>query len=57
VEGYKIDHAQDPDAFPETKWPTQTLDELLEVTFEGRMILTVDHPAMRRLLGMEQSLK
>jgi hypothetical protein len=57
VEGYKIDHAQDPDAFPETKWPTQTLDELLEVTFEGRMILTVDHPAMRRLLGMKQSLK
>ena len=30
--------ARDPDAFPEPKWPTQSLDELIERTFAGRMI-------------------
>ena len=38
VEGYKIDFARDQDAFPKPKWPTQSLDELIEVTFAGRMI-------------------
>jgi hypothetical protein len=57
VEGYKIDHALDPDAFPEPKWPPQPMSELIEVTFAGRMISTVDHPGMRRLLGVKQSLK
>ena len=28
--GYKIDVARDPDAFPQPKWPTQSLDELIE---------------------------
>ena len=29
VEGYKIDFARDADAFPEPKWPTQSLGELI----------------------------
>ena len=56
VDGYKIDFTQDPDAFPEPKWPTQSLDELIDVTFAGRQIEQVDHPGMRRLLGVKQSL-
>ena len=38
VEAYKIDFARDPDAFPSPKWPTQSLDDLIETTFAGRMI-------------------
>jgi hypothetical protein len=53
VEGYKVDPAQDPEAFPDPKWPTQTLDELITSTFgPDRMIENEDHPALRRLRGM-----
>jgi hypothetical protein len=38
VEGYKIDAARDPEAFPDPQWPTETLDALIEKTFTGRMI-------------------
>src|SRR5262249_26600226 len=38
VESYKVDKAKDPDAFPEPKWPTQSLDGLIGSTFDGRMI-------------------
>jgi hypothetical protein len=55
VEAYKIDFARDVDAFPEPKWPTQALDELIRVTFTGRMIITVDHPGLLRLMGAKQS--
>jgi hypothetical protein len=55
-EEYKIDYAEDQDAFPEPKWPTQTLDELIDVTFTGRMIFDEDHPAFARLVGRKQSL-
>ena len=44
VDAYKIDAARDADAFPEPKWPTQSLDELILVTFGGRMITSEDHP-------------
>ena len=30
--------ARDADAFPEPNWPTQSLDELIDITFAGRMI-------------------
>jgi hypothetical protein len=56
VESYKIDPARDPDAFPPPKWPTQSLDELIEVTFAGRMIDTEDHPALLRLIGAKQKI-
>jgi hypothetical protein len=56
VEGYKVDMARDTDAFPDPKWPTQTLDELITGTFgPDRMIDREDHPALRRLIGAKQT--
>ena len=55
VERYKITFALDQDAFPAPAWPTQTLSELIETTFAGRMIDREDHPALLRLLGARQS--
>jgi hypothetical protein len=55
VEAYKIDVAKDADAFPGPKWPTQSLDELILVTFGGRMITSEDHPGLLRLIGAKQS--
>jgi hypothetical protein len=57
VDGYKIDVARDHDAFPEPKWPTQSLGELIEKTFVGRMIDRDDHPALLRLIGAKQVLE
>jgi hypothetical protein len=56
VESYKIDAAQDRDAFPEPKWPQQSLTDLIEKTFAGRMIDREDHPALLRLIGAKQVL-
>jgi hypothetical protein len=53
-ENYKIKIARDQDSFPEPKWPTQTLDELILTAFKGRLIDTDDHPGMLRLLGAKQ---
>jgi hypothetical protein len=55
VEAYKIDIARDANAFPEPNWPTQSLDELILVTFGGRMITSEDHPGLLRLIGAKQS--
>jgi hypothetical protein len=51
VEAYKVDHAQDPEAFPEPEWPKQSLSELIDVTFRGRMITDENHPGLARLIG------
>ena len=56
VEAYKIDLAKDQDAFPKPEWPKQSLDELIERTFAGRMIDREDHPALLRLIGARQVL-
>ena len=56
VEGYKIDFARDEDAFAEPKWPTQSLSELIDVTFAGRMIEREDHPGLLRLIGAKQDM-
>jgi hypothetical protein len=56
AESYKIDYARDSDAFPEPKWPAQSLDELIATTFNGRMIDREDHPALLRLIGAKQSV-
>jgi hypothetical protein len=56
VEAYKIDRSRDVKAFPEPNWPKQTLDELILVTFTGRMIDREDHPGLLRLIGAKQSL-
>ena len=53
---YKVDYARDQDAFPEPKWPKATLDEIIHVTFLGRMIDHEDHPALLRLIGAKQNL-
>jgi hypothetical protein len=51
-EGYERIPARDHnDAFPAPKWPTQSLDELIEKTFDGRMIVTDDHPGLARVIG------
>jgi len=56
AEGYKITCARDPDSFSNPNWPTQSLGELIERAFTGRMIETEDHPALRRKIGAKQSL-
>ena len=56
VDEYKITFAQNQDAFPEPNWPKQSLDDLILVTFAGRMIDSVDNPALLRLIGAKQSL-
>lgn len=55
IEGYKISFAHDEDAFPAPKWPTQSLPQLIEVTFAGRMIDNEKHPGLLRLLGARQT--
>ena len=55
VEGYKITAARDQDAFPQPKWPTQSLTELVGITFAGRVIETENHPGLLRLIGARQS--
>jgi hypothetical protein len=55
AEQYKIDHARDADAFPEPKWPTQSLSSLMVIAFSpDRMIEGQDHPALLRLIGAKQ---
>ena len=56
VEEYKIDFAEDPDAFEEPKWSPRTLDELIEITFRGISIKTDDHPGLLRLRGAKPNL-
>jgi len=45
------DTLKDPDAFPAPQWSSKSLDELIEVTFQGRMITSDDNPAFLRLIG------
>jgi hypothetical protein len=56
VEGYEIKFAVDQAAFPEPKWPTHSLDELLEVTFREANIDHDRHPGLLRLIGAKQDL-
>jgi hypothetical protein len=56
AEGYFISYARDEDAFPNPSWPKQSLNELIEVSFNGRIIDVEDHPALLRLIGAKQSL-
>ena len=57
VDGYKVDFAREQDAFGDPKWPTQSLGELIERAFAGRMIDRGDHPGLLRLIGAKQSLE
>ena len=42
--------------FPPPKWPSRTLDELLEVTFRNANIDTDKHPGLLRLIGAKPDL-
>jgi hypothetical protein len=60
IEGYHIDvsdaEKKGKKPFPDPKWPKETLDELIEATFAGRMILSETDPAWLRLIGGAQTL-
>lgn len=56
VDSYKIDVSRDSDAFPPPKWPTQNLNNLIQVTFANRMIMKADHPGLLRLIGAKQTV-
>lgn len=56
VESYKIGFARDTDAFPQPQWPKQSLTDLVEKTFAGRMIITEHDPALLRLIGAKPSM-
>ena len=56
VDEYKVTHARNPKAFPEPKWPSQSLEELIGITFEGRQIESDDHPGLLRLIGEKQDV-
>lgn len=56
AEGYKIKFAHDQDAFPASKWPPRSRDELLEVTFREANIDHDHHAGLLRLIGARQNL-
>ena len=60
IEGYHIDSSaaekEGKKPFPDPQWPKETLDELIEATFAGRMILSETDPAWVRLVGGAQKL-
>ena len=56
LEGYKIEFARDQDAFPEPKWSSRSLDELLDVTFKDANIDHDRHPGLLRLIGAKPDL-
>ena len=53
---YQIVPAKSLEAFPDPKWPTQSLEELLETAFKDRIIDREDHPGLLRLIGDKQKL-
>jgi hypothetical protein len=56
IEDYERSFARDPDAMPEPKWPTLSLNELIANAFAGCMIDHETHPGLLRLIGARQSL-
>jgi hypothetical protein len=51
---YQIIPAKNPKAFPEPKWPTQSLEELIQIAFKDCIIDYDEHPALLRLIGDKQ---
>jgi hypothetical protein len=56
AEGYVTTFARDANAFPDPKWPSQSLAKQIETAFAGRMITSADDPALLRLIGASQKL-
>lgn len=57
IKSYDIGKARNQSAFPDPKWPQQSLEELIGKVFTGRIIEEADHPALLRLIGEKQDLK
>ena len=55
-DGYLVDKARNQEAFPDPRWPRQSLEEMIGETFAGRIIDRADHPALLRLIGDKLSL-
>jgi hypothetical protein len=56
-EQYQVDNSKDLDAFPEPRWPTQSLDTLIITAFSpDRLIDHENHPGLLRLIGAKQKL-
>jgi hypothetical protein len=55
VEGYKVDFAEEG-AFSDPRWPSVSLDCLIEATFANRMIVTDNDPGLLRLRGAKQQV-
>jgi hypothetical protein len=54
VEAYESVLAENQNAYNDRlEWPTATMDDILNVTFAGKMIETPDCPAMLRLRGIQ----
>jgi len=49
VGGYDVMVAQAP--LPEPDWPEMTMEELLKIAFRGKIINSLDHPVVQKLLG------
>ena len=56
IEDYERTFARDPNSIPQPKWPTQSLHELIKMTFAGCMIDREGHPALLRLILAKQVL-
>ena len=48
---YRVDKASGD--LGEPKWSSNSLQELLRIAFRDRIIDSVDHPVVRRRLGLE----
>ena len=49
MSGYDVVSAVAP--LPEPEWPDKTLGELISIAFRDRVIKSLDHPVIQRLLG------
>lgn len=49
--GYDVLEAQAVANLPEPDWPPLTLQEIIRLAFRGRLVDSLDHPAVRRLQG------
>ena len=47
---YRVRQAEG--SLSEPRWPTKTFNELLTIAFADRIIMTEDHPVVRRLRGL-----
>jgi hypothetical protein len=41
------------DMFPDPEWPDITMREVLKIGFRGRLVENLDHPLVKRLLGIK----